>query len=334
MPANLTPEYLAAEQRFKAARSIPEKIEALEEMLSSIPKHKGTEKMQADLKRRLSKLRGEAQKKGGTARTLPIYHVEREGAGQVVLVGAPNVGKSKLVRRLTHARPEVADYPFTTRLPTPGMMPFENVQFQLVDLPPVSDQFMESWVPTLVRQSDATALVVDLSADDLLEEVETTQLLLGKQNVRIGVPTSAAPTSGAAVKRTLLVGNKVDQPGAEDNFAALRELLEESSTGWRAVPMVAISAETAGGLETFKRAVFDLLEVIRVFTKAPGKKPDLAAPYVLKRGSTVFEAAQHVHKDFASQLKFARIWGHGKFGGQMVQRDYALSDGDILELHI
>ena len=159
MPANLSPEYLAAEQRFKAAKTTPEKIEALEEMLSTIPKHKGTEKMQADLKRRLSKLRSEAEKRGGVARTLPIYHVEREGAGQVALVGAPNVGKSLLVRRLTHAQPKVAEYPFTTRLPTPGMMPFENVQFQLVDLPPVSDQFMESWVPTLVRQADVAALV-------------------------------------------------------------------------------------------------------------------------------------------------------------------------------
>ena len=334
MPANLSPEYLAAEQRFKSAKRIPEKIEALEEMLSTIPKHKGTEKMQADLKRRLSKLRGEAQKKGGAVRTLPIYHLEREGAGQVALVGAPNVGKSLLVRRLTHAQPEVADYPFTTRLPTPGMMPFENVQFQLLDLPPVSDQFMESWVPTLVRQADAAALVVDLSADDLLEEVETTQLLLEKHKIRLGAPTSNALPLGVAVKRTLLVGNKLDLPGAEENLAALRDLLGETLAGGWAAPMLAASAETGAGLETFKRAVFDLLEVIRVFSKAPGKKPDSAAPYVLKRGSTVLDLATHVHKDFATQLKFARLWGRGKFEGQMVHRDYVLTDGDILELHI
>ena len=334
MPANLSPEYFAAEQRFKSAKKIPEKIEALEQMLSTIPKHKGTEKMQADLKRRLSKLRGEAQKKGGTARTLPIYHVEREGAGQVALVGAPNVGKSLLMRRLTHAQPEVAEYPFTTRLPTPGMMPFENVQFQLVDLPPVSDQFMESWVPTLVRQADAAVLVVDLSADDLLEEVETTRLLLEKHKIRLGAWTPDALPPGLAVKRTLLVGNKLDLPGAEENLAALRELLSESSAAGWAAPMLATSAETSAGLETFKRAVFDLLKVIRIFTKAPGKKPDLAAPYVLKRGSTVREAATHVHKDFAAQLKFARLWGHAKSDGQMVQRDYVLADGDILELHI
>ncbi len=328
MPANLSPEYLAAEQRFKAAKTTQEKLEALDEMLSTIPKHKGTEKMQADIKRRISKLRGESQKKSGVARTLPIYHVEREGAGQVALVGAPNVGKSLLVRRLTHAHPEVAEYPFTTRLPTPGMMPFENVQFQLVDLPPVSAEFMETWVPTLVRQADAAVLVVDLAADDLLEEVETTRQLLEKNRVLLGASAnSAGATPGVAVKRTLLVGNKLDRPGAEENFAALRDLLDD-------FPMIGVSAETGAGLDQLRRAVFDLLEVIRVFTKAPGKKPDLSAPYVLRRGATVLEAAQHVHKDFASQLKFARVWGHGKFEGQMVERHYVLADGDIVELHI
>ncbi len=332
MPANLSPEYLAAEKRFKAAQTMAEKLEALEEMLSTIPKHKGTEKMQADLKRRLSKLRSESQKKSALARALPLYHVEKEGAGQVALVGAPSVGKSRLVCRLTRAQPEVAEYPFTTRLPTPGMMPFENVQFQLLDLPPVSEQFMESWVPTLVRQADAVALVVNLAADNLLEQVETSRRLLDTNKVQLGIPSpSGGLPPGVVVKRTLLVGNKLDLPGAEANFAALRDLF---GAGDAAFPMVAVSAETGAGLEQLRRAVFDLLEVVRVFTKAPGKKPELDAPYVLKRGSTVLDAAEHVHKDFAARLRFARIWGHGSFEGQMVQRDHVLQDGDVLELHL
>ncbi len=327
MPANLSPEYLAAEKRFKTARTTQEKIEALEEMLATIPKHKGTEKMQADIKRRLSKARGEAQKKGGAAHALPVYHVEREGAGQVALVGAPNVGKSLLLRRSTKAQPEVADYPFTTRLPTPGMMPFENVQFQLVDLPPVSREFMESWVPTVIRQADAAALVVDLAALDLLDEVETTRELLQQHKIWLAKPPQEPLPPGAAVKPTLLLANKLDLPGAAENYQALRDLFSE-------FPTVAVSAETGAGLEEFKRAVFDLLGVVRVFTKAPGKKPDLTAPYVLKRGSTALEVAGHVHQDFAAQLKFARIWGQGKFEGQMVQRDYVVEDGDIIEFHI
>ena len=137
MPANLTPEYLAAEEEFKSAQSHEEKIAALERMLSTVPKHKGTEKLQADIKRRLSRERKEGHKKGG-ARTVPFWLVKKEGAGQVALIGPPNAGKSSLLAALTNARPEVADYPFTTHAPTPGMMAYENIQVQLIDLPPVS----------------------------------------------------------------------------------------------------------------------------------------------------------------------------------------------------
>ena len=125
MPANLSPDYLAAEQDYRAARTASEKIAALERMLATIPKHKGTEKLQADLKRRISQTRKDAQKKGASHST-PFYLIEREGAGQVALIGPPNSGKSLLVRAVTHAEPEVADYPFTTRFPTPGMMAFET----------------------------------------------------------------------------------------------------------------------------------------------------------------------------------------------------------------
>jgi ribosome-interacting GTPase 1 len=327
MPANLSPEYLSAEQRFKAARTFREKLEALEEMLATIPKHKGTEKMQADIKRRIAKVRSESQKKGGPAHALPFYQVDKEGAGQLALVGPPNAGKSLLLARLTHAQPEVADYPFTTRLPLPGMMNFENVQFQLVDLPPVSEEFMESWLPIVVRQADGVILVADLSADDLLEEVENTRALMEKNRIVLGPPASALEP-GWMAKRTLLAGNKLDRPGAEENFEALRDLFGDCYA------MAAVSAETGVGLDRLRRAVFDLLEVVRVFTKAPGKKPELTAPYVLKRGSTALDAAAHVHHDFAAQLKFARIWGHSKFEGQMVQREHVLQDGDIIEFHI
>ena len=334
MPANLSPEYLEAEKKFKAARTPAEKTEALEEMLATIPKHKGTEKMQADLKRRLSKLRAEAQKKGGTAHALPFYQVEKEGAGQLALVGAPNTGKSLLLRRLTHATPEVADYPFTTRRPTPGMMRYENVQFQLLDLPPISAEFTESWLPVLVRQADGALLVVDLASPDLLEEIEKTRALLEEKRIWLAGQTSAdasrlagTPCAGAGLKPTLLVANKLDLPGAADNFSVLRELLAEP------FPMVAVSAESGAGLDQLRRAVFELMGIVRVYTKAPGKKSDRSAPYVLRRGSTAFDVAAHVHKDIAARLKFARIWGAGKYEGQMVERNYLVEDGDVIEFH-
>src|SRR5208282_2682718 len=173
MPANLTPDYLEAERRFKSAKTSQEKIDALEEMMATIPRHKGTEKMQAELRRRLSKLRAE-QHRRPVSRIDIIHRVEKEGAGQVAMVGPPNAGKSLLVRRLTHALPEVADYPFTTRIPLPGIMPFEDVQIQLVDLPPVHPDFPESWLYKIIRNADAVLLVADLSDPDLLEDLETT----------------------------------------------------------------------------------------------------------------------------------------------------------------
>jgi ribosome-interacting GTPase 1 len=166
MPANLTPQYLAAEQRFQDAVTTQEKIEALEEMMAVIPKHKGTEKMRADLRRRLAKLRNEVDKKHGVSKASAMYSVQREGAGQVVLIGGANAGKSSLLARLTNATPEIGDYAYTTRLPQPGMMPYENVKIQLVDMPSFDPNFYEPWMSSIVRQADLAMLVADLGADE------------------------------------------------------------------------------------------------------------------------------------------------------------------------
>ncbi|MBI1941196.1 MAG: 50S ribosome-binding GTPase [Acidobacteria bacterium] len=325
MPANLTPDYLDAEQRFKSAKTTEEKIEALEEMYSTIPKHKGTEKMQAEIKRRLSKLRT-AQAKKPARRVDAIHRVDKEGAGQVALAGPPNSGKSALLRRLTHAAPEVAEYPFTTRLPIPGMLQFEDVQIQLVDLPPIHPDFHESWVYQVIRNADAVLLVVDLSDPDLLEDLDTTLEELRKAKVELGsAPLPEAP--GWMAKKTLLLGNKLDAPEAGDDLEILRELY-----GTR-LPILPASAETGEGLAEIGQALFDLLELVRVYTKAPGKKLAPTAPYVLKRGAHLTDLAAMVHHDFVTQLKYARVWGHGRFEGQMVNRDYILVDKDIVELH-
>ena len=137
MPANLPPQYFAAEKRFRAAKTIPEKIEALEAMLAIMPKHKGTDKLRADLRGRMAKLSAEAERARATSRKGTSHYIRKEGAGQAVLVGLPNVGKSQLVAALTEATPEIGEYPFTTRSAIIGMMPFENVQIQLIDLPPL-----------------------------------------------------------------------------------------------------------------------------------------------------------------------------------------------------
>jgi ribosome-interacting GTPase 1 len=334
MPANLTPEYLEAERAFKEANTPAEKIEALEHMLAVIPKHKGTDRLQGDLKSKLAKLKQESEHKhkGGPSRGAPVYHVEKEGAGQVVMAGAPNTGKSSLVRALTHATPEVADYPFTTRVPTPGMMKFEDIQIQLVDLPPLDPQFGEAWVPQTIRSADAVLLVVDLGAVDLLDEIENTVAMLEKAKITLGRQGSLA--YGYVAKPALVVANKVDLPSARADFQIFTEMYAGQ------FPSLGVSARTTEGLDELRRAVFDLLGIIRVYTKEPGKKADLTAPFVLKAGSTVADLAGRVHKEILVHLKHARIWSqasadpsHHIVDGQMVHRDHRLADRDIVELH-
>jgi ribosome-interacting GTPase 1 len=313
MPANLGPDYLAAEQEYRHAETTRDKIAALEKMFATLPKHKGTEKMQADIKRKLSQARKESQKKGAS-HAPPFYLIPKEGAGQVVLLGPPNSGKSSLVAALTHARPEVADYPFTTRLPMPGMMHFENVQIQLVDLPPVSEEFSEVWMPQTVRAADAGVLVLDVNDPALLDSVEFIEARL---------------VEWRAKRPALLAGSKVDAPGGWDNLRALDDLY---SGRYR---VVGFSTRTAEGLDGLARAVFEMLELVRVYTKAPGKKADLSAPYVLRRGETVLDAARHVHRDFAEHLKFARLYHKdGGLEGLLVDRHHPVQDEDVLEFHM
>ena len=317
MPANLTPQYMEAEKRFKQADSVEEKVAALEEMMATIPKHKGTEKLQADLKKKMSALRKETEQHKKTGRR-ESFVVEREGARQLALVGAPNSGKSQLLTILTNATPEVADYPYTTRIPIPGMLLFENVRLQLIDLPPISPEYTESWVPQIIRNCDAVLWVIDLSDDDVLERLDETTKFLNAAHIDV---------NGMKI---LMVGNKNDAAGAADRLALVNE-----THGGR-FPMTIVSAAMASPkeIEAFKRVVYDFLDVVRVYTKAPGKKPDFDDPYVVAKGSTVLDVAEKVHREFAESLKYARIWGEGKTDGIMVPRDFVINEGDVLELHV
>jgi len=321
MPANLTPDYMAADKKFKAATSPQDRLAALEAMLSAIPKHKGTEKMQADIKRRIAKLRSETQKRRGAARGKPFFQVDKEGAGQLVLVGAPNSGKSALLRALSNAEPEVADYPFTTRAPLPGMMTYENVQIQLVDLPPIDAELSEGWLYGLIRTADGVLLVVDLADDDVLAETDEVLRLLREAAIELR-PTG----DGAQQKRALIVAAKLDARGAGERLAILREFLGDR------LSVLPLSAELGTGLDALREAGFRLLDVIRIYSKPPGRKADFTAPFILKRGATVLDAAGAVHKDFVAKLRYARLWNRA-YQGQMVGRDHLLEDGDILEIH-
>lgn len=328
MPANLPPQYLEAEQRLRQARTPAEKIQAIEAMLAVIPKHKGTEKLIGDLRRRISKLKTEASKKGGPKRET-LFFVDKEGAGQVVLVGPPNGGKSMLLSRLTHASPEVADYPFTTRTPLPGMMPFENIQIQLVDLPPLFPGHTEPWIGSLIRNADLVLLVIDL-LEDPLEQVEMVIGELERMKIRpVGRrPEGPSHEAGMVVKKAILVGNKGDREGEMEQGALLAEVYGDH------FPVLVISAKEGENLEGLKREIYQGLGVLRVYTKVPGKAPDFHAPFVLPIGSTIREVAGSIHRDFIEKLKFARLWRRGALEGMRVPREYLVQEGDVIELHL
>jgi len=323
MPANLTPAYLSAEKAFRAAKTTAEKIAALEEMYATIPKHKGTDKMRADIRRRLSKFRQAAQQAKGKGGVDP-FHVDRHGAGQFALVGMPNAGKSALVQAVSGAHVNVAPYPFSTHGPVPGMMPFEDIQIQLIDLPPVTDDGLVPGMLGAVRAADGLLVCVDASAQNLLEQMDTCLAVLEARGV---VPAGREPPEGGAAMTMLLLGTKIDvEPGAE-NFEALGDLRPG------VLPMLATSAETRQGLDDLARTCFEVLDVVRVYSKEPGKPADMERPFVLARGSTVMDLATEVHRDLAEHLKRARIWGSGMYDGQPVQQDHVLKDQDVIELH-
>jgi len=329
MTANLSPEYREAELRFREATTDEDRLAALRDMLTNIPKHKGTEKMQADLKSRIAKLRAKLDQGGGRKKRIDPSHVRREGAGQVVLVGAPNAGKSALVGAVTNANPETGDYPFTTQKPQPAMMPFENIQIQLVDTPAVSPDYTPPWLPNLIRLADIACLLADAGNDACLENVEEVLGFLDARRVALVRGPGGGVDRHERVARvpTLMVTAKMDRPGAADRVAILREFYGDR------FEILTCSARDGRGLDALRRRLFEYLGVVRVCTKEPGKDPEVEQPYVLPAGSTVLDLAGRVHKDLARTMQYARLWGHGKFDGQRVPRDHVLKDMDILEIH-
>jgi ribosome-interacting GTPase 1 len=328
MPTNLPPEYFDAEKRYRTASNSAEKLSCIEEMLTIIPKHKGTDKLRADLRKRVSKLKSAAQAKKSLAKHESAYHIDKEGAGQVIIVGATNVGKSALVATLTNAAPEVADFPHTTWKPTPGMMPMENIQIQLIDTPPLSKEYVDPEMMDLIRRCDLVLLMVDLQTDPLQQLEDTVALLREHRIVPLRLKDRYKDQRGISLKPFLIMANKNDNAATDENLDIFRELLNDN---W---PMVAASVTTGRNLDLLKATIVERLNIIRVYSKSHGKKPDRSSPFVLKKGSTIADFAGKVHQDFAQKLKTAKVWGTAVFDGQMVQRDYVLQEGDIIELQI
>ena len=340
MPANLSPEYKKAEQAFREASEDRERLLRLRDMLRTIPKHKGTEHLQADIKSRIKQLTEElAGPKKGAARTGPVHTLRPEGAAQVALLGPPNAGKSSLHVKLTGSRADVGPYPFTTHEPMPGMLPYRDVTFQLVDLPPISEDYMEGWFVNALQPADAALLVADISAPECIDQLEAVLSRLDEKRISLIEEWAGLDGDAGAAQDdeldpfrirlpTLLVVNKIDLAPGPEEVAVLQELLDAD---FRAVATSTVSGQ---GLEDIGEFLFRGLEIVRVYTKTPGRPPEMDRPFTVRRGATVMDVARLVHKDIAGSLKYARAWGSGVYDGQQIGPEHRLCDADVVELHM
>jgi uncharacterized protein len=329
MPANLPPPYIAAEERYRQGREPAEKMAILQEMWTLLPKHKGTDKLQAELKAKMSKLRKTPGSRGGGARK-PEFHVERSGAGQFFLIGPPGAGRSSLMRALTSAEPEVSEGMFTTKKPVPGMMRFEDVAVQLIEAPPLFPSMTPKWLYPNLRIGDGLILVFSLGNDEVLERWDEVKEDIARAKVVLHPPDEEPPDSddpGIEPLPAWILMNKADL----DEDGVIEEIFRDY-VDWD-LPMLRVSATTGEGLEAFPRQVWDSLQMLRVYTKLPGKPPDLKAPFVLPRGRHVIDLTERIHKDLVPRFEFARLWRGERYTGARVSGEFELLDGDVVEVH-
>lgn len=337
MPANVTPAYKAAEAAFRKAREPRERLDCLREMHRTIPKHKGTEHIRADIKTRIKELTEQLSgpSKGG-ARSGPPTVIRPDGAAQIAMIGPPNSGKSALHSRLTGSHSQSEPYPFATQHPQPGMMPIDDIHLQLIDLPSIAPEHPIPWIANALQPADACLLIADLAHAGTIDRIGALHDSLDERNVHLldrwpvdnGFRPDDLDDPFAINLPTLLVANKID---LDPSFADDVEVFEEL-TGYT-YPWIGVSAETGEGLDDLGTWLTSHLGIVRVYTKIPGQAPDMTRPFTLRHGQTVEDVARMVHKDVARGLRYARVWGTTSFDGQQVGPEHQVVDGDVLELH-
>jgi ribosome-interacting GTPase 1 len=389
MPTNLPAEAKRKWAEVSAARNLREKLQLMQEFLSLVPKHKGTAKLCAQVKKQMAVLRREIEegKRRKAGRGGPKFFIEKEGAAQIVILGLTNVGKSSLLAAATNAKVEVSPAPYTTKEPVPGMLPYEDIQFQLVEAPALMEGAADgkAWglqTLALARNADGLILMVDLTQNPaeqlstIVGELEKTRILVSKPKARVEIErkfmgaglrvivfgrfldctfkdveellksyrvTDAvvkiygeatlddvedAVFESTAYKPAIIVANKTDAEGAEENLKIL-----EAYVGGQ-LPIIAVSCKTGTGIAKIGEALFKSLDLIRVYTKEPGERSCSEKPFVLKKGSTVYDLAKSIHSDFREKFSYARVWAERLvFSPQKVGATFALEDGDVVEIH-
>jgi len=267
MPANLPPQYIELRSQLEKARDAEDRAELLQEMISIIPKHKGTNKILGELRSKLAASRKQALEKPSKQKVYNPYRIPRQGAAQVVIIGFPNVGKSSLLTTLTNAHSQVADYPFTTLSPAVGMMPFENINIQMIDTPPVTDELFEQNLIDLIRRVDFVFLVVDAGSDDALEQVESIMTKLEESRIKLVAEQPEEDEDMQLVhKKAIIIANKSDLDGSQERIDMLNEFYSQE------LAISSLSVELDSDMDSFKKLIFDKLDIIRVYTKPIGKK--------------------------------------------------------------
>ena len=385
MPANLPAEAKAKWLKVLEAKDPHEKLRALQEFLSAVPQHKGTEKLRAQIRAKIAALKREIEeRKSRRSGGGPRVFLEKEGDAQVVILSVTGAGRSSLLRRLTNAKPEIASRPFTTTKPIPGMYVSDGVMYQLVEAPPIvkGSADGEAWGPivmTLVRNADGVIIMLDASSDILeqyrliIEELERAGIAVKKPQAKIDIARGSAGGIQVIVNgrltdcmiddvKKLLMSYKMFNCKITINGDATLDDIEEAILGGKVykpaiilvnktdllhdksaierlkeechpLPVIEISCATGSGLEAIGKALFDQLELMRIYTKEPWEDKPASRPLVLKRGATVQDVAEHIHSKLAKNLKYAKVWGSSvKHPGEKVGRDHVLADGDIVEL--
>lgn len=298
MPINADYFYQKAEQEFLEAKTTEDKIEKLQKMISASPKHKGSENLRAELNKRLVKLKRESEKER-KKKSGKSTGVKKEGDAQITLFGFTQSGKSTLLAALTNAKPRISELPFTTNQPEIGTLDLEGLKVQVVDLPGRMD---DRELMAIARSSDFVVVVVT-SLDQLINLTN----LFKKENM---------------ANRRIFALNKVDTISSEE----LKK--------FERLPVTKISAKTGQGLDILKQKIFENIDLIRVYTKEPGKKPS-PRPMIIRKDSTIKDLAEKIRKDYSERFLKAKVWGKSaKFDGQIVGISHVLKDKDILELYL